>query len=93
MTKEYKLISPITLGDENIEIVKLSEPECSKLKKYNVDLSEEALCICEGQSRIVLACAENIHEGHVLKMKARDLVKCSRECLSFFFQGREDHPQ
>jgi len=90
--QEYELISPITLGEETIKVIKLEEPTCATLKKFNVDLSEEALMLCEGQFRIVCACSQNAHEGHINEMKMRDLVKCSRACLDFFSPGQKGDP-
>ena len=90
---KYKLKNPVVIGDETIEEIHLEDPTCEKLKKFNVDLSEEALLLCEGQYRIVCACAENVHEGHILKMKGGDLLRCSRECLGFFRLGSQADPE
>lgn len=90
---EYKLKAPIVLGEEVIEVLKLEEPTVERLKQYNVDLSHEALELCEGMFRIVCACSANASEAHINRMKMRDLVACTRECISFFRDGVTEAPQ
>jgi hypothetical protein len=93
MMVEYKLKTPVKIGEEVTEVVKLEEPTVERLKQYNVDLSQEALELCEGMFRIVCACAVNIAEAEVNRMKMRDLVGCTKECVSFFKDGEEKSPE
>jgi hypothetical protein len=90
---EYKLKTPIILGEETVEVLKLEEPTIEKLKKFNVDLSQEALELSEGMFRIICACVTNVSEAHVNKMKMRDMVRCMKECVGFFSEGAKEAPQ
>jgi hypothetical protein len=90
---EYKLLTPIVFGEDVIESIQLEEPTVEQLRKHNVDLSREGLELCEGQYRLVSACASNVTEAHVTRMKMKDLVRCSGECIRFFMNCRsQEHP-
>jgi hypothetical protein len=84
MAIKYKLKTPITLGDEMIETLELEEPSVGTLSRCDVDLSEEALSTVKGMSKLVLACAVNVTEAHIAKMKLSDLTGAIGECTDFF---------
>lgn len=84
MAVEYKLNSPIVLGDETIATLELEEPSVGKLKRNKVDLSEDALSTVEGMAKLLLACAENVTEAHINLMKLSDLTGAIGECTGFF---------
>ena len=84
MAIEYKLKSPIVLGEETIEVLKLEEPTIGKLTRFNVDLSESALSTVKGMAKLILACSTNVTDKHVNLMKLSDLTGAIGECTDFF---------
>jgi hypothetical protein len=81
---EYKLKSPIILGEETVEVLLLEEPTVAKLQRFNVSLSEEVLTSVVGMTRLLLSCCSNCGEAHIKKMKLSDLTGAIAACTSFF---------
>lgn len=81
---EYTLKSPIVLGKDTVEVLKLEEPTVAKLESANVNLSEDALSKVKGMSALVYACSTNVTTAHIGKMKLSDLVGAVEACTGFF---------
>jgi hypothetical protein len=81
---EYKLKTPIVLGEETIEVLQLEEPTIGKLTRFNVDLSESALSTVKGMAKLILSCSTNVTDAHVNLMKLSDLTGAIGECTDFF---------
>lgn len=79
---EYKLKTPIVLGDETIEVLKLEEPTQARLELFDFDYSE--LTKARGMRKLLCACVSNCGEAHVMKMSPLDIAKASEVCSGFF---------
>jgi len=82
---EYKLKTPIVLGEETIKVLKLDEAKGSSLKLFEVSFGEEILSSVEGLMRIINACSTNTTESHINEMRGRDIRLCGEVCLTNFF--------
>ena len=81
---EYKLKTPIILGEETVEVLKLEEPNIEKLNRFKVNLSEDVLTTANGMTRLLLACSTNVTEAHVKKIMLSDLTGAIGACTDFF---------
>jgi hypothetical protein len=84
MAVEFKLKTPIELGDETVEVLELQEPTVEKLQRCRVNLSEEALSTVDGMSKLLVSCSKNVGEAHIKKMMLSDLVNAIGVCTDFF---------
>lgn len=82
---EYKLKSPIVLGEDTVEVLKLEEPNGKKLDMYDVSFDEASLYSVGGLMKIINACSTNTTEAHVGEMKGRDIREAGEVCLTNFF--------
>ena len=85
MITEYKLKTPIILGEETVEVLKLEEPDQNRLEAYDVGFGPEDLTKTAGLKKVLCACAVNVNEAHVSKMKGGDFKKAAEKCVIDFF--------
>jgi hypothetical protein len=79
---EYKLKTPIVLGDETIESLELVEPTQARLEEYDFDYAE--LTKAKGRRKLLCACVKNASEAHIMKMKPMEITKAADICAGFF---------
>ena len=79
---EYKLQTPIVLGEETIEVLKLEDPSQEKLELYDYDYADQTKA--KGLRKLVCACVTNCGEAHIRKMKPVDIVGAGGICANFF---------
>ncbi len=82
--EEYKLKTPIVLGDDTIDVLKLEEADANKLETFNISFSPEELFSAKGMKAMVACCATNITEAHAGKIKGKDLTAANEVCMGFF---------
>ena len=82
---EYKLKTPIVLGEETIEVLKLEEPNTNKLETFGVSFAPDVIGSVKQMKAIVCSCSTNVNEGHVGVMKLRDLMGAWEKCQTSFF--------
>ena len=73
MATEYKLKTPIVLGEETVDVLKLEEPDLGSLVDAGVALDEKSLQTAGGMAKLIEACAKNVTPAHVWKIKFSDL--------------------
>ena len=84
MATEYKLKTPIVLGEETVDVLKLEEPDLGSLVDAGVALDEKSLQTADGMAKLIEACAKNVTPAHVRKIKFSDLAPAVEACSGFF---------
>lgn len=81
---EYKLKTPIILGAETVDVLKLEEPDLGRLIDAGVSLDEKTLQSAEGMVKLIDACSTNTTTAHIRKIKFSDLAPAVEACSGFF---------
>lgn len=81
---EYRLKTPVSVGEETVDVLKLKEPDLGSLVDAGVALDEESLQTAKGMMKLILACSTNITEAHARKIKFSDLGSAVEVCADFF---------
>ncbi len=82
---EYKLKTPIVLGEETVDVLKLEEPSTNRLEMFDVSFAPDVVGSIKQMKALVCACATNVNEAHVGEMKGRDLTTVWEKCQTGFF--------